>query len=111
MGIEMYRVLISRLFLLVHVATLGFATVLLYSGASTPALGLLLLTAAPVFQALTRLEPVQVAHHKVRLPLTSVVVFAGLAVILVSVGKDSDIVLLSFLNIAVFLLDTYWLRA
>lgn len=96
--------------LLFHGITLCFAVWLLVQSFSVGACGLLLIAVAPFFQAITGYDVMIVPHHKVRLPKTSFLVLLGLAIILLTVGKSSRTLWLGLINIAGFLLDTYWAK-
>lgn len=48
-----------------------------------------------------------VAHHKVRLPKVSLLVFLGLGALLLTAAKGL-VLWLALVNVGGFLLDTYW---
>lgn len=75
------------------------------------ACALVLLAFAPLLQLLFGYDAYQVPHHKVRLPVTSLLVLVGLGVVLVSIDSRGAVLWLALANVGAFLLDTYWARA
>lgn len=72
--------------------------------------GVVLIAAAPAAQVMFSFDRLQVPHHKVRLPLVSVLVFAGLALVLLTTAQSDFALWLALANVGVFLLDAYWAR-
>lgn len=106
----MFKLGLGKLFLIIHGVTFVYAAWMVISGLLLPSLGLLIIAFGPLLQWLAEVDTVYVPYHKVRLPGISVLVLAGLALILVTVDRDSEIIWLGFLNVGAFLLATYWLR-
>ncbi len=92
------------------VASLCWALWVLVADVTAPWLGLCLVSGGMLFQQLTGLDRLRVPHHKVRLPMTSLAVLAGLALILLTVEQRGAVLWLGFANVGGFLLDTYWAR-
>ena len=106
----MIKRLFSALVLWGQAASLLWAGWSLYIGQGVLAAGLLLIAGGPCVQALTGWDQRVVPHHKVRLPVISLVVFVGLALMLLTGSTSSSLLWLGLLNIGGFLLDTYWAR-
>ena len=100
----------TRAVLALHTVTLIWGALVLFQTFSVVSCGLILIALAPCVQAVIPFDSLQVPHHKVRLPLVSLVVFCGLAVMLLSAGQTSSLLWLGLLNVGAFLLDTYWAK-
>ena len=98
----------SLITVVAHAGILVYALVRGVAGFSWTAAGLVLVSTAPLLQRLLKLDSLRVTHHKVRLPRVSLAVFTGLALILLSADKQSDMIWLGFVGVGLFLLDTYW---
>ncbi len=101
---------LTAVFAGIHLATLLYTAVALIQTPQPAVAGLLLMALSPLVQRVFKLDSLHVVHHKVRLPATTLAVLSGLALILVSADKESAVMGLAFLNLAAFILDTYWLK-
>lgn len=70
------------------------------------AFALVLVVSAPLLQLLIGFDVYQVPHHKVRLPITSLLVLSGRGAVLVGIDSRGPVLWLTLANLGAFLLDT-----
>ena len=98
------------MFNVLHGLTIGYCLWKLNEGLYLSLLGLIVMAISPLLQLLTGYDIFEVPHYKVRLPKTSLLVFLGLATVIVSIDGRTPVLWLAFLNLGAFLLTTYWAK-
>lgn len=106
----MVKSIFSVFFRTLHGLSLVYGLWTIDNAPTFAAFALVLLVSAPLLQLLIGFDTYQVAHHKVRLPVTSLLVLLGLGAVLVSIDSRSTVLWLALANAGAFLLDIYWAR-
>ena len=71
-------------------------------------LGVLTISSAPIINRLMPFDVKSVPHHKVRYPRVSLLVFCGLALVLIFIAERGIPLWLALANVGGFLLVAYW---